>query len=322
MGLLLPDFYSGATGLSGCFSEGFSLRCSQTWAEMRLARFISEHEGYFNGSELGWPGIVKRAGLLFSIRAELEYLFADRESVIKALASRAFAHLQRSIVVDRRIAESWRSAFKKKEPICEKLGAVHLLLFGIYAFKVDAIGERTDLVFGTPANLLEAGRIAEALVLTEWKLVRQPSELGAKIKEARAQADAYAGGSLAGLELSSRRYLLMVSSEVMRDLPSELPGGPVTYEVVNIAVNPPRQPHGRGSVAGLATEWRYLRYSLPSGSIAPERKRPSGAFSQPMPLRVSGGPSRTALVRFGAGLWPRQLAPSPPTESRAFGLGT
>ena len=27
-GLLLPDFYSGATGLSGCFSEGFSLRCS------------------------------------------------------------------------------------------------------------------------------------------------------------------------------------------------------------------------------------------------------------------------------------------------------
>ena len=28
-GLLLPDFYSDATGLSGCFSEGFSLRCSQ-----------------------------------------------------------------------------------------------------------------------------------------------------------------------------------------------------------------------------------------------------------------------------------------------------
>src|ERR1700757_788111 len=28
-GLLLPDFYSGATGLSGCFSEGFCLRCSQ-----------------------------------------------------------------------------------------------------------------------------------------------------------------------------------------------------------------------------------------------------------------------------------------------------
>src|ERR1700752_272437 len=27
-GLLLPDFYSGATGLSGCFSEGFCLRCS------------------------------------------------------------------------------------------------------------------------------------------------------------------------------------------------------------------------------------------------------------------------------------------------------
>jgi len=27
-GLLLPDFYSGATGLSGCFGEGFCLRCS------------------------------------------------------------------------------------------------------------------------------------------------------------------------------------------------------------------------------------------------------------------------------------------------------
>jgi hypothetical protein len=26
---LLPDFYSGVTGLSGCLSEGFSLRCLQ-----------------------------------------------------------------------------------------------------------------------------------------------------------------------------------------------------------------------------------------------------------------------------------------------------
>jgi hypothetical protein len=34
-GYLLPDYYSGATGIPGRFSEGLLLRCSQTYPQMR-----------------------------------------------------------------------------------------------------------------------------------------------------------------------------------------------------------------------------------------------------------------------------------------------
>jgi hypothetical protein len=39
---MLPDFYSGATGHSGCFGEGFSLRCSHRANTLRIRRIIGE----------------------------------------------------------------------------------------------------------------------------------------------------------------------------------------------------------------------------------------------------------------------------------------
>jgi hypothetical protein len=46
---------------------------------------------------------------------------------------------------------------------CEKLAGVHLLLHGIWAFKVHAAGERTDLVFPQPSRLELAGDVRSTL---------------------------------------------------------------------------------------------------------------------------------------------------------------
>jgi hypothetical protein len=90
---------------------------------------------------------------------------------------------------------------------CEKLGAAHLLLHGIWAFKVSATGERTDLVLGEKLEITpQVEAASEALVLTEWKCVRKPGELDHKINEAFSQAKIYSVGVLADFELASRRY--------------------------------------------------------------------------------------------------------------------
>ena len=134
--------------------------------------------------------------------------------VAKRLSERAFNHLNRSIVVDNELRAKWNKAFKREEPACEKLGAVHLLLHGIWAFKVDAEGERTDLVFNEP--ILESSsveRTAEALVLTEWKRVLSPTETEAMAAEARKQAARYTVGALGGVELAGYRFIVLVSKE-------------------------------------------------------------------------------------------------------------
>jgi hypothetical protein len=72
---------------------------------------------------------------------------SDVQESIRTYSERAFAHLQRSIVADEEIQRKWLCAFGKGEVACEKLGGVDLLSHGIWAFKVDARGARTDLVF-------------------------------------------------------------------------------------------------------------------------------------------------------------------------------
>ena len=116
---------------------------------------------------------------------------------------------------------------------CEQLGMVHLLVRGIWAFKSVAPGERTDLVLGTRLEITpQIESAAEALVLTEWKVVRKASELGTL-----ADAKLYGVGSLAGFELSSRRYLVIVSEDRL-DMPSDRAEGGVDYHYKNIAVKP------------------------------------------------------------------------------------
>lgn len=172
--------------------------------------------------------------------SEFTYLLTDTQATARRITERAFIHLQRTLMVDSEIQHKWTEAFKKGEPACEKLGAIHLLLHGIWAFKVDAVKGQTDLVFNEslpPLSIIESS--ADALVLTEWKLVKRKGELDNKIKEAQKQTESYSKGALGGVELANYRYLLMVSKRTI-EMPNDSKDkdGIVTYRHINIAVNP------------------------------------------------------------------------------------
>jgi hypothetical protein len=104
---------------------------------------------YFTkGWDAGAGGLKTVVPVLVATRSEIAFHLADFSASAKRLTERAFLHLKRSIVADKEIRQKWQDAFSKGEPDCEKLGAVHLLLHGIWAFKANEAGERTDLVLG------------------------------------------------------------------------------------------------------------------------------------------------------------------------------
>jgi len=158
--------------------------------------------------------------------------------VQRSLIDRAFLHLQRCIVADEVYRARWKAAFDDRETACERLGGVHLLQFGIYAFKAQSTGEQTDLVLGTKLQITpEIERASEALVLTEWKLIEALGERDDKIEEAYRQAKSYSTGSLSGFELEFHRYLVLVSSDVI-EMPDDRYDGPTIYHHKNVAVSP------------------------------------------------------------------------------------
>ncbi len=191
----------------------------------------------FRGGD-GLPKVLRLIADLRSSQAAVDYVLADTSVTIRRTSERAFQHLQRSIVADPTVRERWEGAFGRGEPACEKLGAAHLLLHGIWAFKVNSTGERTDLVFAdTCLNPETVESAAEGLVLTEWKVVQRTEDRDRKINEARTQAELYSAGSLASLELAGYRYLVMVSPQRL-DMPGDDRRGEVVYRHINIAVDP------------------------------------------------------------------------------------
>jgi hypothetical protein len=181
-----------------------------------------------------WATLV----LLAAFESEMSFLLSDVQESIRARSERAFSHLQRSIVADEDIRRKWSKAFADGEVACEKLGAVHLLLHGIWAFKVDAAGARTDLVFQEPvSDLTKAQRYADGLVLTEWKKAAEDTESAQRFTEARSQARCYAQGALAATELTGYRYTVVVSRSQV-EIPDDVREGGVVYRHVNVAVAP------------------------------------------------------------------------------------
>jgi hypothetical protein len=148
--------------------------------------------------------------------------------------------LQRLLAVDDDVRSKWKAAFERGEVRCEQLGAVHLLSHGIFAFKINADGARTDLVF--PDEPIEASvtrRGIEGLVLTEWKLADAGNATD-RFEEARRQAELYRQGPLVGTELAGYRYAIAVS---LTDLPREamlddMEIGGVVYRHINISIEP------------------------------------------------------------------------------------
>jgi 16S rRNA G966 N2-methylase RsmD len=151
----------------------------------------------------------------------------------------AFEHLRRCLVVDENVKAKWQKAFKKHETACEKLGAIHLLSHGIWAFKVVAPGGATDLVFSDPlqhhAQIVR--KTARALILTEWKLVKSHAEIVTKAQEARDQATIYSGGILGDIEVKRTRYVVLVCQKDETP-PDDILLGMITYRHIVLAVNP------------------------------------------------------------------------------------
>lgn len=174
---------------------------------------------------------------LAAFDAELSFLLSDTQESIRTRSERAFHHLQRSIVADEDFRRKWKNAFEVGEVPCERLGAVHLLLHGIWAFKVDAAGARTDLVFQEPADLHGVHGYAAGLVLTEWKKAITANEADQRFQEARFQAKRYSQGPLLGTELTRYRYAVVVSEHQV-EIPADLKEGDVVYRHINIAVSP------------------------------------------------------------------------------------
>lgn len=185
--------------------------------------------------ERAWAVLV----LLAAFESEMSFLLSDVQESIHARSERAFSHLQRSIVVDPDVRAKWRKAFDDGEVACEKIGAVHLLLHGIWAFKVDAVvGGRTDLVYQEPAaDLRTVQRYADGLVLTEWKRASVDSESDRRFEEARSQARLYAEGPLAATELRGYRYAVVVSRRGVK-IPGDLSEDGVVYRHINVSVDP------------------------------------------------------------------------------------
>ena len=136
---------------------------------------------------------------LAALEAEITFILSGRQEQIRALSERALLHLQRTLAVDEDMATKWKKPFDRNEVACERLGSIHLLSHGIFAFKVDALGARTDLVFNEPPDDLLLTRGVDGLVLTEWK-VADEKNAKKKFHEARTQADRYKQGALAGIE--------------------------------------------------------------------------------------------------------------------------
>ncbi len=194
-----------------------------TTAIEAIARFSSDGGAHINQNNKGDAGLLRSSIVkLAGFESELTYCLDSSAERVRSTSELAFAHLQRLIAVDAAFRTKWLDAFLAHETHCEKLGGVHLLWHGIWAFKVDATGGKTDLVYQEAPRLSEVPA-ALGMVLTEWKLARRSEEIEGAFADARMQADLYAGGVLAGLELTSHRYLVVVSEKASK-IPPDFEG--------------------------------------------------------------------------------------------------
>ncbi|HHF7365609.1 TPA: hypothetical protein ACPSKY_000709 [Legionella bozemanae] len=201
-----------------------------------LNEFVTENSKYIQNIDGNEKIVLTLIITLSLLESNITYLLNDTQMYIRKTVEIAFNHLQRLLIVDKNTQDLWQNV--SKEPAYEKLGGTHLLLHKIWGFKVDATGERTDLVLsepiGTASSLYPS---VDGLVLTEWKVVKQQSELEKKIQSAKRQTDKYSQSSLGTTELSKARYLVMVSKDYL-EIPEDINEGEIIYRIINIAYSP------------------------------------------------------------------------------------
>jgi hypothetical protein len=204
-------------------------------ANSAVERFMIDAGTQIHGNTIGDAQLVRSIIVkLIAFESEMTYCLDDRMEHVRSVSELAFMHLQRLIIVDEDYRKKWQAAFADHETQCEKLGGLHLLWHGIWAFKIDAVGGKTDLVYQEPL-VTNAASAALGIVLTEWK--KTDNDPRPAYADAKRQATLYSSGVLAGLELTSHRYLVVVTKKQIASPVDTIEGG-VTYRHINIAVEP------------------------------------------------------------------------------------
>lgn len=211
-----------------------------TEIEQAISSFIAKWCSLFAEARSNASKARAAIVLLAALEAEITYLLSDQQAKIQSRTERAFLHLQRSLAADEQQRSIWQSAFCKGETACEKLGASHLLLHGIYAFKVGAEGASTDLILSSFPEIDDVAGAVDGLVLTEWKVASCSQDANKRYAEAKKQAQSYADGVLAGIELNQIRYLVVVTEKQLPNssIPPDEKIDGVSYRHINLAINP------------------------------------------------------------------------------------
>ena len=157
---------------------------------------------------------------IVSLKFQINSHLKNSELKIKNLTELGFEHLRRTIAVNDDVKNKWQ--LSKNEVQCEKMGAIHLLSHGIWAFKAYGEKGRTDLVYNEPLerHMDSINRSAQGLVLTEWKKVTEAT-LQNEAEKARKQLIKYSNaGVLGGIELKNTRYVILIidkTQEIIED---------------------------------------------------------------------------------------------------------
>jgi hypothetical protein len=230
--------------IEGCKQTADAIRNLSTYrdamsshAAEALERFQTWWKKTTDLNLTGFKGVMALTAVLAAFRSEFDHHLADHEAIVRNRVARAFLHLKRSLVADQDIRRRWEDAFAQGETACEKLGALHLLSHGILSFKANAEGERTDLILGERLVIDDAIIAAtDGLVLTEWKLVKTGDSAEERRRIAKSQAQLYSVGSLAGFELRSERYIVLIGEQELQEMPDDREGT-VLYKTISIALS-------------------------------------------------------------------------------------
>jgi hypothetical protein len=165
--------------------------------------------------------------------------FSNNQLEFKSRALRGLHHLNRLIATDDSVQTRWRNAFKEGETACEQLAGAHLLWHGVWAFKCNGVGQKTDLVFPDYVDFEQSVSSSGAgLVLTEWKVWRGSGKISDKFQEAREQAKHYAVGVLGGIELKTYRFAIVVTEKQIAPIPANIDYAGGHWLHFNVCVEP------------------------------------------------------------------------------------
>ncbi len=221
------------------FSEVMSLKKINHLPSEIMSSLSKLEKTVSNSSFSGIPGLSALSLMLTSFKIEMDGLLFNPEDRSVRRAELSFLHLQRLIVADESVRRQWCVAFKDGETSVERLGAVHLLSHGIFAFKIHGIGERTDLILNEPleSTMDDVDRTGSILTLTEWKLARDEGEIEDQIQQAKKQAQRYSIGVLGNTEIYKTRYLVIVNKKKI-DFTKSVEESDVRYRIIVLAVEP------------------------------------------------------------------------------------